>query len=97
MTAVRHRATVGPESAESAARRQPGFRYGAVLGVILVLLVVEVLSPDTDLARAISVALAAGALTVAVATARDRAAVRRRRARVVGAPRRARGRWPRQP
>ena len=56
------------------------FRYGVVFLLVLVLLVFQVLAPDADWARAVSIALAGAALTVAVATSRARGEVRRFRA-----------------
>jgi Ion channel len=67
----------GPEAEAS-------FRYGTVLLIILVLLVFEVLSTDTDWSRALGIALAGSALTVSVATSRARVDVRRVRTFVVG-------------
>jgi Ion channel len=60
------------------------FRYIVVFLIVLVLLVFEILSPDTDWSRAVGIALAGGALSVAVATSRERAQVRRARALFVG-------------
>jgi hypothetical protein len=67
------------------ARREARFRYGAVFGLVLVLLVFEVLTPDADWARAVAVALAGAALTIAVATSRARGETRRMRAYIVAA------------
>jgi hypothetical protein len=64
--------------------RQAQYRYAAVLAIVLATVVFEVLAPDADWARAISIGLLGGALTVAVGTARDRAQVRRARAFLVG-------------
>jgi hypothetical protein len=64
-------------------RREAQFRYGAVFAVVLVLLVFQVLAPDSDWARAVAVALAAAALTIVIATSRERGQVRRFRATVV--------------
>lgn len=71
MTAVR------PERAPTARRSEASFRYGVVLGIVVVFLVLEVLSPDADWSRALGIALAGGALSFAVATSRARAEVRR--------------------
>jgi hypothetical protein len=60
------------------------FRYGVVFAIILVTVVFEVLAPDADWARAVTIALVGGALTVAVATSRARAEVRRVRMFVAG-------------
>lgn len=65
-------------------KQDASFRYGAVLGIVLVFLVFEVLSPDEDWTRALGVALAGAALSVSVATSRARADVRRVRAFTVG-------------
>lgn len=64
-------------------RGEAQFRYGAVFAVVLVLLVFQVLAPDSDWARAVAVALAAAALTIVIATSRERGQVRRFRATVV--------------
>ena len=48
--------------------RLPGFRYGAVFVIVLVLLVFEIVAPNEDWTRAVTVALAAAALTIALAT-----------------------------
>lgn len=50
------------------------FRYGAVLAIILTLVVFEIVAPAGDAQRAVSVALAGGALIVSVATWRTRSA-----------------------
>ena len=68
----------------AAEHRAAHFRYGVVSLIILALLVFEIAAPDADWARAISVALAGGALTVAIATSRAPGPVRRRRASVAG-------------
>jgi Ion channel len=65
--------------------RAPQHRYVLVLVLTLVLLVFEVIAPDTNWAHAIVLALAAAALMVAVATSRERRTVRRLRAVIVGA------------
>jgi Ion channel len=62
---------------------QAGFRYGAVFLIVLVLLIFEVLSPDTDWSRAVGIALSGAALSVAVTTSRERAQVRRARSLLV--------------
>ena len=59
------------------------FRYGAVFAIVLALLLFQVLAPDADWARALSVALVGAALAVAVGTSRARGPVRRARALVV--------------
>jgi len=64
---------------ETRAEREAQFRYGAVFLIVLTLLVFEVLTPDTDWARAGAIALAAAALSVVIGTSRERRAVRRRR------------------
>jgi Ion channel len=66
---------VGPATAAPA-----GFRYGGVLAATFVLLVWVVVAPQSDWARAVSVALQGAALIIVVATSRERAAVRRSRA-----------------
>lgn len=71
------RAPVAPE-------REASFRYGVVLAIVLVFVVLEVLSPDADWSRAVGVALAGAALGVAVGTSRQRAEVRRVRTLLVG-------------
>jgi hypothetical protein len=63
---------------------EAAFRYSTVLLIILVLLVFEVLSTDTDWSRALGIALAGAALTVSVATSRQREDVRRARTIFVG-------------
>jgi hypothetical protein len=78
--------TAKPAELERAASQSAaGFRYGAVFVLVLTLLVFQILAPDADWARALSIALAGAALTVAVATSRARGRVRRARARAVGA------------
>ncbi len=67
-------------SADRAPARSAGdasFRYGVVLAIVVVTVVFEILAPDADWARALAIALVAGALTVAVATSRARAQIRR--------------------
>jgi Ion channel len=59
-------------------------RYALVLALVFVLVVFEILSPDTDWSRAVAVALEGAALLVAVATMRARSEVRRTRALTVG-------------
>jgi hypothetical protein len=77
--------TVAADSRGAAIPNRPaGFRYGAVLAIVLVTVVFEVLAPDADWARAVAIALVGGALTIAVATSRARAQVRRARTFVVG-------------
>jgi hypothetical protein len=68
-----------------AARSPAGFRYGGVLAATFVLLVWVVVAPQSDWARAVSVALQGAALIIIVATSRDGAAVRRSRAIAVTA------------
>jgi hypothetical protein len=63
--------------------RSATFRYGVVFAIVLALLLFQVLAPDADWARALSVALVGGALAVAVGTSRARGSVRRARALVV--------------
>ena len=63
--------------------KEAQFRYGIVLGIILVLLMFQILAPEAAWARAVSIALAGAALTVSVATARARGSVRRIRSRIV--------------
>jgi len=62
---------------------EASFRYGAVLGLVLAFVMLEVLSPDAHWSRALGVALAGAALGVSVATSRQRAEVRRVRTLVV--------------
>ncbi|HTP21337.1 MAG TPA: potassium channel family protein [Solirubrobacteraceae bacterium] len=76
---------VGTARASVDTKRDASFRYGIVLLIVLVLLVFEVLTPETDLSRAVGIALAGGALSVSVATSRARAEVRRVRTVSVGA------------
>jgi hypothetical protein len=64
--------------------RPAQFRYGAVFLLVLLLLVFDIVAPDSDWSRAGAVALAGAALTVAVATSRARGPVRRLRALWVG-------------
>jgi hypothetical protein len=61
--------------------RPPEFRYGAVFGLILALVVFLLVAPTANWSRAVALALEGAALVVAVGTARARPAVRRRRAR----------------
>jgi hypothetical protein len=68
------------EAADDAAQ----FRYGIVFLIVLGTLVFEILAPDANWARAVSIALVGGALTVAVATSRQRETVRRARSFLVG-------------
>ena len=79
MTAVAEAPTTPPSL-----HRALQFRFGAVFALVLTLVLFEVLAPSDDWARALTVALAGGALTVAVATSRARAPVRRARAWLVG-------------
>lgn len=75
---------VSADRAAATAKREASFRYGAVLGIVVVFVVLEVLSPDAHWSRALGVALAGGALSVSVATSRQRAEVRRVRTLLVG-------------
>jgi hypothetical protein len=77
--------TVSADKRGATADRQAQFRYGVVFGLVLVTVVFEVLAPDADWARAVSIALVGAALAVAVATSRARAQVRRTRTFIVGA------------
>jgi hypothetical protein len=63
--------------------REAQFRYGFVFLIVLTLLVWEVLTPDSNWARAVAIALSGAALTVVVATSRERGPVRRFRALIV--------------
>jgi hypothetical protein len=60
------------------------FRYGIVFLLIVSLLLFEIVAPDARWARALALALAAGALTVTAATSRERGSIRRLRAAIVG-------------
>jgi hypothetical protein len=64
--------------------RAAGFRYGAVLGLTLGLLVFAIVAPERAWARAVALALEGIALTIVVASSRARAATRRARALAVG-------------
>jgi len=68
---------VGADRAPVADPGEAAYRYGAVLAIVLVFVVLEVLSPDAHWSRALGVALASAALSVSVATSRQRANVRR--------------------
>jgi Ion channel len=70
--------------APPASERPPGFRYAAVFGLTLALLVFVIVAPGEDWARAAAVALEAGALVVVVATSRARAHARHARTAVAG-------------
>ncbi|MBV9165559.1 MAG: two pore domain potassium channel family protein [Solirubrobacterales bacterium] len=65
--------------------RQAQYRYGVVFLILLVLLVFEIVAPDSDWTRAVDIALAGAVLSVTVATSRERGEVRRHRALIVGA------------
>jgi Ion channel len=65
--------------------RLPGFRYGAVFLLTLVLLVFVIVAPGEDWARALAVALEGAALVVVVATSRARGDLRRKRAALLSA------------
>jgi hypothetical protein len=75
---------VGAHRAGVTSNREASFRYGAVLGIVLVFVLLEVLSPDAHWSRAAGVALASAALSVAIATSRERAEVRRARTLLFG-------------
>jgi hypothetical protein len=75
---------VGARSDTGAGPTAAQYRYVIVFLIVLVLLVFEILSPETDASRAVGIGLAGGALSVAVATSRERAQVRRARALFVG-------------
>jgi Ion channel len=64
--------------------RAAGFRYGAVLGLTLGLLVFAIVAPERAWARAVALALEGIALTIVVASSRARASTRRARALAVG-------------
>jgi hypothetical protein len=78
VSAVAARRTRVPPDGEAS------FRYGVVLAIVVVFVVLEVLSPDAHWSRALGVALAGAALAVSVATSRERAEVRRVRTLIVG-------------
>jgi len=67
-----------------ASKGEASFRYGAVLAIVLVFVLLEVLSPDAHWSRAAGVGLASAALSVAIATSRERAEVRRARTLLFG-------------
>ena len=67
-----------------ASKGEASFRYGAVLAIVLVFVLLEVLSPDAHWSRAAGVGLASAALSVAIATSRERAEVRRARTSLFG-------------
>ena len=75
---------VGARRAPAVPEDEASFRYGAVLGIVVAFVVLEVLSPDANWSRAVGFALSGAALSVAVATSRQRAEVRRVRTFVVG-------------
>jgi hypothetical protein len=76
--------TAVSEGGSRAAREHAAsFRYGAVLALVVVFVVLEVLSPDKHWSRAIGLVLAGAALGVSVATSRARADVRRARTAIV--------------
>jgi FtsH-binding integral membrane protein len=64
--------------------RVPAYRYGAVFLCAAAALVVLVVAPASDWARAVALGFESLALLVAVATSRDRRSVRRARATAVG-------------
>lgn len=66
-----------------AVREVAQYRYGVVFTLVLALLLFEVLAPDANWARAVSVVLEATALLVAVATSRARSSVRWKRTALV--------------
>ncbi len=74
---------IGSAKSRLHANRERRHRYGAVFLLLLALVLFEVLAPNSDWARAITVVLATTALTVAVATSRDPGHVRRLRAALV--------------
>ncbi|MGA9859730.1 MAG: hypothetical protein WBQ18_17835, partial [Solirubrobacteraceae bacterium] len=63
---------------------QPQFRYPAVLALMFVTVVFLIGAPNTDISRAIAIAMVGGALVLTVATSRARESIRRTRAIVVG-------------
>ena len=65
--------------------RPAGFRYGAVLILTFLILVLQIALPSADWSRAIALGLESAALVVVVATARERAVVRRARTLLVSA------------
>jgi hypothetical protein len=75
--------TVAASRSRAVPHRPATFRYGVVFAIVLALLLFQVLAPDADWARALSVALAGAALAVAVGTSRAQGSVRRARALVV--------------
>ncbi|HUA02668.1 MAG TPA: ion channel [Solirubrobacteraceae bacterium] len=75
---------VSADRAQNTSEREASFRYGAVLAIVLVFVLLEVLSPDAHWSRAAGVALASAALSVAIATSRERAEVRRARTLLFG-------------
>jgi Ion channel len=75
---------VRADRAADTSNREASFRYGAVLGIVLAFVLLEVLSPDAHWSRAAGVALASAALSVAIATSRERAEVRRARTLLFG-------------
>lgn len=72
------------ERGRQSAAGSPQFRYFVVLALTLGAVVFAIAAPDSDWARAITVAIEACALVVTVATSRERETVRRRRAIVLG-------------
>jgi hypothetical protein len=60
--------------------QEAAYRYGIVLLLVLALVILEILMPESDTHRALVLALEAGALLVTVATSRARREVRRERA-----------------
>lgn len=72
------------ESEPAASQPGAGFRYGAVFLIVVTLAVFQIVAPEANWARALSIALAGAGLMVAVATSRARRGVRRARVRAVG-------------
>jgi hypothetical protein len=62
----------------------PQYRYFAVLALTLAVVVLLTAAPNTDLIRALVLAIEGAALVITVGTSRERPRVRRRRARTVG-------------
>jgi len=75
---------VSADRTGATANREASFRYGVVLAIVLVFVLLEVLSPDAHWSRAAGVGLASAALSVAIATSRERAEVRRARTLLFG-------------
>src|SRR3954452_25094726 len=83
MAQVRAPDVTRPDGGDAAPGRPAGFRYAAVLGLTLVVVMWLVVCPDTDWSRAGALALECASLIIVIATCRTRPDVRRLRVAAV--------------